>query len=299
VPGGQVKEKMAMTISVLSNSRFRRCLAALGLLCFAAPPVVAQSTLQRVKDTGTVTIAIADEAPYGYRDDSGHVTGEAPEIARMILSRIDPGIMVEAVSTDFGRLIAGLEGKAFDIATAGMFITPQRCARVAFSNPTYVIGEAFAVKKGNPKKLTDYAAISDNRDAKVGLISGTVEYNYALVTGIPADRALLYTNFEQALAALKSGEIDAVGLTSLSAQSMVAGDPDLEATTQFFPKIDGEEVRGYGGFAFRKQDRDFVAAFNQQLAEFIGSEEHLALVGRFGFRSDMVPDKTAEELCKG
>jgi polar amino acid transport system substrate-binding protein len=80
---------------------------------------------------------------------------------------------------------------------------------------------------------------------------------------------------------------------------MVAGDPDLEATTQFFPKIDGEEVRGYGGFAFRKQDRDFVAAFNQQLAEFIGSEEHLALVGRFGFRSDMVPDKTAEELCKG
>jgi polar amino acid transport system substrate-binding protein len=290
---------MAMTISVPSNSRFRRCVAALGLLCFAVPPAAAQSTLQRVKDTGTVTIAIADEAPYGYRDDSGHVTGEAPEIARVILSRIFPGIKVEAVSTDFGRLIAGLEDNEFDIAAAGMFITPQRCARVAFSNPTYMIGEAFAVKKGNPKKLTDYMAISDNRDAKVGLISGTVEYNYALVTGIPADRALLYTDFQQALAALRSGEVDAVGLTSLSAQSMVAGDPGLEATTQFFPKIDGEEVRGYGGFAFRKEDRDFVTAFNQLLAEFIGSEEHLALVGRFGFRSDMVPDKTAEELCKG
>lgn len=298
-PGGQAKEKMAMTISVPSNSRSRRCVAALGLLCLAVPPAAAQSTLQRVKDTGTVAIAIADEAPYGYRDDSGRVTGEAPEIARVILSRIDPGIKVEAVSTDFGRLIAGLEDNEFDIAAAGMFITPQRCVRVAFSNPTYMIGEAFAVKRGNPKKLTDYMAISDNRDAKVGLISGTVEYNYALVTGIPADRALLYTDFQQALAALRSGEVDAVGLTSLSAQSLVAGDADLEATTQFFPKIDGEEIRGYGAFAFRKEDQDFVTTFNRLLAEFIGSEEHLALVGRFGFRSDMVPDKTAVELCKG
>ena len=54
-----------MTIGVPSNSRFRRCAVALGLLCFAVPPAAAQSTLQRVKDTGMVAIAIADEAPYG------------------------------------------------------------------------------------------------------------------------------------------------------------------------------------------------------------------------------------------
>jgi polar amino acid transport system substrate-binding protein len=277
--------------------------AAAGFACVAglaacAAMAAAETTLERIKRTGTVTVAVAEEAPYGYRDASGRITGEAPEIARVILARIDPNIEIVGVATDFGRLIGGLQDNEFDIAAAGMFITPQRCAAVAFSNPTYVIGEAFAVKRGNPKGLTDYVAISDNRDAKVGLISGTVEYNYALVTGIPADRALLYSNFQKALAALKSGEVDAVGLTSLSAHSLVAGDPSLEATPQFFPEIDGRVVKGYGGFAFRKQDRDLVHAFNRRLADFIGADEHRALVEAFGFGADMLPDKTAEELCR-
>jgi polar amino acid transport system substrate-binding protein len=273
-------------------------------LAFAAALVLAsaaghaQDTLARIKDSGKVTIAIADEAPYGYRDGD-RVTGEAPEIARNILERIVPGVEIEWVSTDFGQLIPGLQAEKFDIAAAGMFITPERCAQVAFSDPTYVVGEAFAVHAGNPKKLTDYASISDNHDAKVGLIAGTVEYNYALVTGIPADRAPLYRSFAKALDALKAGKVDAIGLTSLSAQSLVDGEPDLEATPQFFPNLDGEEVKGYGGFAFRQDDQDLRAAFNQELSGFIGSDAHWALVEPFGFGPDMAPDMTAEELCRG
>jgi polar amino acid transport system substrate-binding protein len=227
-------------------------LAALGALLLASDPAHAQSTLERIESSGKVTVAIADEAPYAYRDQD-QVTGEAPEIARVILERIHPGIEIEWVSTDFGLLIAGLRAGEFDIAAAGMFITPERCAAVAFSDPTYVVGEAFAVRQGNPKSLTDYPSISNNTDAKVGLIAGTVEYNYALVTGIPADRAPLYRSFAKALEALKAGEVDAIGLTSLSAQSMVDGVPELEATPQFFPNLDGEEIKGYGGFAFRQE----------------------------------------------
>ena len=155
------------------------------------------------------------------------------------------------------------------------------------------------MRKGNPKKLTDYQAISDNENARVGLIAGTVEYNYALVTGIPADRAPLYRNFEKAMEALKAGEVDAVGLTSLTAQNLVDGEPDLEASPQFYPVLDGEEVKGYGGFAFRKEDRDLRAAFNRELAGFLGSDTHWALVEPFGFGPDMAPDRSAEELCAG
>jgi polar amino acid transport system substrate-binding protein len=273
-------------------------LLALAVLAVDAPGH-AQSTLERIKDSGKVTVAIAGEAPYGYRDEAGRVTGEGPEIARVILERIVPEIGIEWISTDFGKLIPGLQASAFDIAAAGMFITPERCAAVAFSDPTYVVGEAFAVKEGNPKNLTDYEAISDHPDARIGLIAGTVEYNYALVTGIPAERAPLYRNFEKALEALKAGEVDAIGLTSLTAQGIVDGEPDLEATPQFFPNLDGKEVKGYGGFAFRKDDQDLVEAFNAQLADFLGSQAHRDLVARFGFTADMTPDKTAEQLCAG
>ena len=262
-------------------------------------PGNAQDALEQIRETGQMTVAIADEAPYGYRDAAGRATGEAPEIARAIFGRIDPEIEIEWVSTDFGALIPGLRDGEFDIAAAGMFITPERCEAVAFSDPTYVVGEAFAVKRGNPKKLTDYQSISDNEDARLGLIAGTVEYNYALVTGIPADRAPLYRNFEKALEALKAGEVDAVGLTSLTAQNLVDGEPGLEATPQFYPVLDGEEVKGYGGFAFRKEDQDLRAAFDRELAEFLGSDAHWVLVEPFGFGPDMAPDQTAEQLCQG
>ena len=278
----------------LSPLAFLAALAALLL----APPGHAQSTLERIRSSGEVKVAIADEAPYGYRDGD-RVTGEAPEIARVILERIHPGIEIEWVSTDFGQLIPGLQEATFDIAAAGMFITPERCAQVTFSDPTYVVGEAFAVHAGNPKNLTDYPSISNREDARVGLIAGTVEYNYALVTGIPADRAPLYRSFRKAIEALKEGEVDAVGLTALTAQGFVAGEPDLEATPQFFPNLDGMEVKGYGGFAFRQEDQALLEAFNEELSEFVGSDEHWALVEPFGFGADMAPDQTTDQLCDG
>ena len=109
-------------------------LAASGAaLLGSAPAALAQSTLERIRETNQVRVAIADEAPYGYRDANGRVTGEAPEIARVILERIDPEIEIEWISTDFGQLIPGLQVGEFDIAAAGMFITPERCAAAAFS----------------------------------------------------------------------------------------------------------------------------------------------------------------------
>lgn len=270
-----------------------------GIMVVAAPTVGASSTLDKITSEGKVTVAIANEAPYGYRDQSGRVTGEAPEIARIVLRDINPDIDITFVSVDFSQLIPGLENGDFDIAAAGMFITPPRCDRVAFSNPTYVVGEAFLVKQGNPEDITDYVSISENPDARVGLVAGTVEYNYALVTAIPADRALLYRNLGKAIEALKAGKVDAVGMTSLTVREIVAADPALESTVQFYPEVDGAVVKGYGGFAFRKEDWDLADAFNERLATFIGSDEHLGLVGPFGFKSDMLPDKTAAELCEG
>ena len=38
--------------------------------------------------------------------------------------------------------------------------------------------------------------------------------------------------------------------------------------------IDGKGVRGYGAYAFRKEDQAFVDAFNAELAKFLGTEEH-------------------------
>lgn len=286
------------TASVL---RRLRAGLVLGLAALVSGTAAAQTTLERIKQEDRIGVAVANEQPYGYITDTGELTGESPTIAREILRRIDPGIEMEGTSMDWGDLIPRLREGDVDVIAAGMFITPARCERVAFSNPTYVVGEAFLVQAGNPKDLDSYEAVSRNHDARVGLVAGTVEYNYAMHSGIPSDRAPLYRDFERAVDALVAGEVDAVGLTSLTARSLARriDRADLEATPQFYPVIHGEEVKGYGAFAFRKEDEELVAAFNRHLADFIGSDEHWEAVEPFGFAPDMMPDKTAAELCAG
>lgn len=266
-------------------------------LCLSIGTVLAQDTLERLQQGETVRIAVANEAPFGYRAEDGTITGEGPEIARIILERIAPDSDIDWTVTDFGALIQGLQNGDFDITAAGMFITPERCREIAFSNPTYVVGEAFVVEEGNPLGISDYWTVAEHEEVRVGLMVGAVQYNYALVTGTPAHRALLYTDYPLAIEALREGEIDAIGMTTLTAAALMDEHPDLEATEQFFPDLDGEIVRGYGAFGFRSEDRALVDAFNAELAEFIGSEEHRATVEPFGFGPDMEPDRDSTSLC--
>ena len=113
----------------------------------------AGGTLEAAKAAGKIRIGYANEAPFAFMDSKeAKVTGESVEIARVVLKRM--GINeVEGVLTEFGSLIPGLQAKRFDIIAAGMYVTPERCGQVAFSNPTYGVGQAFLVKQGNPKEL--------------------------------------------------------------------------------------------------------------------------------------------------
>src|SRR5690606_29427021 len=134
-----------------------------------------QSTLQAAKESGSVRIGYANEAPFAYMDSgSGQLTGESVEIARAVLKRM--GIeKVEGVLTEFGSLIPGLQARRFDIIAAGMYVTPERCQQVAFSNPTYGVGQSFLVQKGNPKNLHSYEDIAKQDDAKLGVVVGAIE----------------------------------------------------------------------------------------------------------------------------
>jgi polar amino acid transport system substrate-binding protein len=259
-----------------------------------------ETTLDRVKREKSIRIAYANEAPFGYLDvESGKVTGEAPEIARAILSRM--GITsIETTLTDFGQLIPGLKAGRFDIIAAGMYITPARCRQIAFSNPTYAIGEAFLVKKGNPRRLHSYEDVRKHEQARLGVVGGTIELRYAESMKISDERLVVFPDNAAALAALKAGRIDAFGGTALTVQDLLnkSGDARLERAEPFEqPNVNGR-VRNYGAMGFRKDDTRLLAEFNRHLGEFIGSKEHLELVRPFGFTEKELPqDVTARELC--
>lgn len=262
-----------------------------------------ETTLQRIQREGVVRIGYANEAPYAYFDEkTGRLTGEAPEIARVVLEQM--GVeRVEGVLTEFSSLIPGLKAKRFDIIAAGMYVLPKRCREIAFTEPTYKIGEAFLVKEGNPLDLHSYEGVAAHSKARLGVVAGAVELAYARASRIPEERIAVLPDAPSAVAAVQAGRIDAYAGTALTIQDMLnkARDSGVERASPFTdPVIEGKAVIGYGAFGIRKEDKGLLNAFNSRLEAFIGSEQHRDLVSAFGFTEAELPaGVTAQFLCGG
>ncbi|WP_141576940.1 ectoine/hydroxyectoine ABC transporter substrate-binding protein EhuB [Actinomadura sp. WMMA1423] len=258
-------------------------------------------TLQKAKDSGVITVGFANEAPYGYTDKSGKLTGEAPELARAIFKNL--GIdEIKGVQVDFGGLIGGLNAKRFDAIAAGMFITPERCASAAFANPEYVAKSAFMVKEGNPKGLKA-AEDPGKKGVKVGVLTGAVEAGYAEKTGVKKGDIKTFADQASAYEGLKAGRIDCIWLTRISLADLLTKHKGegFEVTDAFTPVIDGKEQLGAGAFAFRKADSDLLNAWNGELAKLQQGNKLLPVLQPFGFTQAEMPgpDDTAAKFCQG
>lgn len=303
---------------LLTSIRSRRFLLALSLAMLAAcsdsgsdkpAPAAANapaggSTLEAAKAAGKIRIGYANEAPFAYMDSKeAKVTGESVEIARVVLKRM--GINeVEGVLTEFGSLIPGLQARRFDIIAAGMYVTPERCQQVAFSDPTYGVGQSFLVKQGNPKNLHSYEDVVKNPDARLGVVVGAIEAECASKSKVPAGQVVVFPDAVSALSGVQAGRADAYAATALTVNDLMGKTNDgsgLQKAEPFKdPVIDGKDVRGYGAYAFRSDDKAFADAFNAELAKFIGTEEHQKLVAPFGFTPQELPKGvTAAQLCAG
>ena len=263
--------------------------------CTAPDDLGADSELlTSAQEAGVMKVGIANEVPYGYEDDSGNVTGEAPEVARRVLC--DLGVAdIEAQVVDFGALIGGLQAGQFDMIAAGMYINAERAQQILFSDPDYCVGEAFAVPEGNPKNVTDYQSVVDNSDVTIAILSGGVEEGYAATAGVPDSQIQLFGDVNQQYEALAQGRVDAVTGTSLTVQNQVESRDGFEATESFFPLDEnGEEILGCGGFGFRNENQAMRDAFNQKLNELQDAGELLPIITDFGFVEEDV--KRAQEL---
>ncbi len=157
------------------------------------------------------------------------------------------------------------------------------------------------MKSGNPHKLNAYSDILENPNTKLGVVSGTVELTYANKLNIPKGQIIVYPDIASAVSGVKAGRSDAFAGTSLTVQRIVQKDTSqlLERAFPFEdPVIAGVNVRGYGAFAFRKNDVRLRDAFNEKLAQFIGSEKHRDMVLQYGFTESELPKGvTTSELC--
>lgn len=269
--------------------------AALALTaCGGGDEAASGDLLSQLQDEGSITVGIADENPYGFVDGDGNVTGEAPEVARKVLGEL--GIEnIEAEVVDFGALIQGLQAGQFDMIAAGMYINADRAQQIAFSDPDYCVGEAFAVPEGNPKGLEDFQSVVDTDDVTIAILSGAVEEGYAADAGVPESKIQLFGDVNQQYESLAQDRVDAVTGTFLTVKQQVESRDGFEVVGPFTPlDADGNEVLGCGAFGFRPGNAAFCEAFNEELNSLQEAGELMPIITEFGFAEEDV--QKAQEL---
>jgi polar amino acid transport system substrate-binding protein len=291
-----------MTIRMFAIFSVRQVLLAAAVFAFIAavawfavlrPPQAGPLELERLR------IGYAVEAPYAFLTPEGEPTGESLEIARRIAAQL--GIRrVEWILTTFDSLIPGLESKRFDLVAAGMFVTPERAKVVAFSRPTFHVEQALLVRRGNPRNLHSYADAVRHEDIKIAVIAGAIEESILARLRVPRDRLVVLPDALTGQTAVAAGIVDGLALSSPTIRWMAANGElgETEMAVPFRqPNVAEAKHLGYGAFAFRPQNRRLLAAWNAALARFVGSAEHLQLVGRFGFTRQEVADlPTVDEI---
>src|SRR5690606_13741816 len=101
---------------------------------FAGPAAADDGKLEALKEQGFARIAIANEPPYTAVGADGKVSGAAPDVARVIFERLGVKEVVASIS-EYGAMIPGLQAGRHDVITAGLFMKPERCNAVAYSEP--------------------------------------------------------------------------------------------------------------------------------------------------------------------
>jgi polar amino acid transport system substrate-binding protein len=234
-----------------------------------------------------VVLAYIEEPPFAVTID-GQPSGSDVDVAREVLARM--GIRsVELRKVEFPDLLTGVAAGRWTMNTA-LFITPERAKTVTFSNPIWALVDGMIVRAGNPKRIASYQSLAAS-DARLGVVKDTVQVGAAKAAGVPANRIVEFGAQEEIIAAIKQGRVDAYANTALGQRGLLASfkDSDLALAEPFEPPLEnGRAKAGFGAFSFNKANVAFIDRFNAELARYLGSAEHRALVAKYGLGPDEI-----------
>lgn len=250
--------------------------------------------VEQLKEQGFARISIANEPPFTAVGADGKVSGAGPDVARAVFKKMGIGD-IEASITEYGAMIPGLQAKRFDAITAGLYMKPERCNAVAYSQPILCDGEGFLVKKGLEKEITSYEAVA-TADLKIGVLSGSSEEKYAVAAGVPRANITIIPDGPSGVKMLQDGRIAVVATTALSISNLALKAAD-EGLVSVIP-VAGTPV-SCDGAAFNRNDIALRDAFDVELANLKKSGEFAKIVEPYGFSAKAAMSTTRADLCQG
>ncbi len=148
------------------------------------------------------------------------ITGYDVEVMNGIAEEL--GLEPEYTATGFGTIFRDTANGQFDTAAAASDITAERERVVDFADPYYESSTGLLVEAGS-----DIASVDDLGDAIVAVQDGTTQQDYA-EDEIETGEVRGFPEAPNAIAALVTGQADAVLLDQATAVDAVASEDSLE-----------------------------------------------------------------------
>ena len=214
----------------------------------------------------------AEFPPYEMLDDAGNPIGIDVEVAQAIANKLGLELVVDDMGFD-AALLAVQNGQS-DIAMAGITVSEDRLAKMDFTD-SYATGvQVVIVKEGSDITM-------DNLGEKmIGTQMGTTGYIYASDTvengGYGEDHVIGYETGAVAVQALISGQVDAVIIDNLPAQSYVEANAAAGLTI-----LEGTWVEEDYAIALQKGNTELMAAVNGALNELKADGTFQGIVDKY------------------
>ncbi|AKV55479.1 Solute-binding protein of ABC transporter system [Bifidobacterium actinocoloniiforme DSM 22766] len=221
-------------------------------------------------------------APGEFVDEDGKTPiGYDVDLSKALAQEM--GLKPEMVSASFDSIIPSI-GSKYDAGISSFTITKEREQAVDFVT-SFKAGTAFAVKKGNPKKLQD----SDLCGSKVGVQTGTMEEQGAdklskecTAKGKKAIDVQSFKLQTDAATAVMTGKIDV-----FYADSQVTGYA-IKQTGRNLEQLGKDSDVVVQGIALKKGDTQMVEATQKAMQKLIDDGTYGKIMDHWGVKSGAV-----------
>ena len=270
----------------------KRAIASmLGIIVLASTSAFAETTLEKIGRTGTLTIgARTGSPPFAYVDKNNRWVGFSIDLAEQfvataITKKLGKQIKIAKKESAPATRIPLLTSNAVDLIAETMTDTKERRETVDFSITFFYTGAQFLVKKGSP--ITGIESVAGKRvAAQQGATNARV-----LRERVPSVKLVEFPDQPAAFQALAQGRVEAYtndGI-QLAGLKTKAPKPDDWAIVGQFYSTDPYAM------AMRKNEPDFRNLVNQGLADAIESGKYFELYDKyFGPKGELPYPMTAE-----
>jgi len=264
--------------------RLLSLLVALAVMLASVAAAAAETTLEKIARTGTLTIGTrTGSPPFAYVNKQNEWVGYSIDLVDQLIvpavsKKVGKPVKLEKKESTPATRIPLLSSGAVDLIAGTMTDTRPRRDSVDFSLTFFVTGAQFLVKKGSPIR-----GVQDIAGKRVGAQQGSTNARI-IREQVPTAQLREFPDQPSGFQALAQGLVDTytndgIQLAGLRAKAASPGDWDIVGDFYSYEPY---------GMAMRKGDSDFRAVVNNGLMEGIDSGKFFEIYEKwFGPNSEL------------